>query len=166
MEAIWTVVYGNLMLARNFSTSNLNPTLDSMRQTLRLYGCHKTADVPDFDIDIFCSEDYYPLWHGESRVRLSEVENYDYPELAKALVKAAGHSYHIYMCLSRGPDPERENLSTFASFLLAYQPKIQRPLHAEWTYAWEVTTGAMTRITYGEVCKLHETLKNMKILHL
>ena len=166
MEAIWTVVCGKLMLAKHFNTGSVNPTLDTMRLLLQQNGCPKAADVPDFKVELFCSEDSYDFWHGSNTVDLSEVKNYEYYDLAQALIKAAGHGYPVYLCLSRGADPERENLSTFAVFLLAYLPRIQRPLGVTWTRAWEIDSGAMTRITYGEVCRLYKLLQEMKILHL
>lgn len=166
MEAIWTIICGKIMLAKGFSVSNLNPTLEMMKTMLRENGCIKTADVPEFEMTLLCNEDLYDFWHGSNTVNLSEVENYEYRELAQALVRACGHNYPVYLCLSRAPDPERENLTTFATFLLAYQPRIQRPLGVTWSYAWENDSGALTHITYGEICKTYETLKEMKILHL
>ena len=166
MEAIWTVVCGKMVLAKDFPIETLNPTLETMRRMLRENSCIKTPDVPDFEMTLLCNEDLYDFWHGSNVVNLSEVKNYEYRELAQALVKACEHNYPVYLCLSRGPDEERENLTTFATFLLAYQPRIQRPLGATWSYAWENSSGTLTRITYGEICKTYETLKEAKILHL
>lgn len=162
---IWTVVCGRVVPASEFGGSYMEPTLTGLKQTLEEMGCDRFEPVRDFAIDFVCSEDEWDFWHGESGVNFAEVQNYDYPDFRQALVKALGHGYPVYLCLSRGPDPEREHLSTFASFLLAHQQRLYRPLGAQWSATWELTNSAMTRITYGEVRKLYVTLKETKLLY-
>ena len=164
METIWTVACGNIVKAEDFGTYT-NPTLDAFKLKLEKKGCKRSDDAKDFEIRFLCCEDSYDFWKGQSSVLLSELQNYEYPELAKMIGQAAGHNYPVHMCLERMDTSDRDNMTVFAMFVLSYQPTINRPVMAEWSMAWEVTGSLTTRVTYSEIFNLWHTLRGAKLLH-
>lgn len=165
MEVIWSVVCGRVVKANQWPTAK-NPTLLDIKEQMHAMGCPRPREeeVLDFRMSLLFEDDDEGYWNGESRVELGDVLNYEFADLREAIIRAYGHSRSVYLTLYRDPDPERDDHSVFASFLLAYQPKIQRPLGTKWSYTWEITNGPQTRITYGEVLKLYEFLKETKLL--
>ena len=165
METIWTIACGNVVRAEDFGAFT-NPTLAALKMKLEKKGCRRTDEVRDFEIRFLSNEDGYDFWKGGSSVLFSELEIYEYPELALMINRATGHNYPIHLCLERLDATDRDNLTVFAVFTLAYQPRISRPIHAKWSMAWEITSNLTTRITYSEVYKLYYMLKEAKLLNL
>ena len=153
------------MRAEDFGTFT-NPTLTALKTKLEKKGCRRTDEIKDFEIRFLCGEDGYDFWKSGNSVLFSELENYEYPELALMINRATGHNYPIHMCLERLDATDRDNLTVFAVFTLTYQPRANRPIRAEWSMAWEITSNLTTRITYSEVCKLYKILKEAKLLNL